>query len=133
MREASKQARDEQNRGAVIVTGASRGIGAAIARLVGASGLPVAVNFLANGGAAEAVVREIVSAGGRAAAIQGDVSREEEIVRLFEASVRELGRIEGLVNNAGVTGGFCRVDELPTHALTQVLATNVTGTILCSR
>jgi NAD(P)-dependent dehydrogenase (short-subunit alcohol dehydrogenase family) len=133
MREASKQARDEQNRGAVIVTGASRGIGAAIARLVGASGFPVAVNFLTNGGAAEQVVREIVSGGGRAAAIQGDVSREEEIVRLFEASVRELGRIEGLVNNAGVTGGFCRVDELPTHALAQVLATNVTGTILCSR
>ncbi len=128
-----QEVRGVQNRGAVIVTGASRGIGAAIARLVGASGFPVAVNFLTNSAGAEEVVREIVSGGGRAIAIQSDVSHEEEILRLFETSVREFGRIEGLVNNAGVTGGLFRVDAVPAQAIAQVLATNVTGTILCSR
>jgi NAD(P)-dependent dehydrogenase (short-subunit alcohol dehydrogenase family) len=131
--EAPIQVRGGQDRAAVIVTGSSRGIGAAVAGLVGTNGFPVAINFLTNGAAAEPVVREIVSGGGRAVAIQGDVSREEEILRLFETTVRELGPIGGLVNNAGVTGGFCRVDELPAQALAQVLATNVTGTILCSR
>jgi NAD(P)-dependent dehydrogenase (short-subunit alcohol dehydrogenase family) len=132
-KDAPIQGRGEQDRGAVIVTGASRGIGAAIARLVGANGFPVAINFLTHRAAAEQVVREIVSGGGRAVAIQGDVSREEEILRLFEATVRELGQIGGLVNNAGVTGGLFRVDALPAQAIAQVLATNVAGTILCSR
>src|SRR5580693_1018617 len=105
-KEAPIQDRGEQNRGIVIVTGASRGIGAAIARLVGAEGFLVAVNFLRNRAGAEQVVREIVSGGGRAVAIQADVSREEEILRLFQTTVRELGQIGGLVNNAGVTGGL---------------------------
>jgi len=131
--EGSNQARGEQNLGAVIVTGASRGIGAAIARLVGANGFPVAVNFLTNKFGAEQVVQEIVSSGGRAVAIQGDVSREEEILRLFETTAREIGQIGGLVNNAGVTGGLFRVEAVPAQAITQVLATNVAGTILCSR
>ena len=129
----SNQVRGEQNRGAVIITGASRGIGAAIARLVGADGFPVAVNFLTNRAGAEQVVREIVSGGGRAVAIHGDVSREDEILRMFETTVRELGQIGGLVNNAGVTGGLFRVDAVTAQAITQVLATNVAGTILCSR
>jgi len=132
-RESSKPGRGEQKRGAVIVTGASRGIGAAIAKLVGASGFPVAVNFLTSRAGAEQVVREIVSAGGRAVAIHADVSREDEILRLFETTVRELGQIGGLVNNAGVTGGLFRVDAVPAQAIAQVLATNVAGTILCSR
>lgn len=132
-KEAPIQVRDDENRGAVIITGASRGIGAAVARLVGANGFPVAVNFLTNRAAAEQVVREIVSGGSRAAAICADVSREEEILRLFETTERELGRIGGLVNNAGVTGGLFRVDAVPAQAVAQVLATNVAGTILCSR
>jgi NAD(P)-dependent dehydrogenase (short-subunit alcohol dehydrogenase family) len=130
---AQKQVLGGENHRAAIVTGASRGIGAAIARLVGANGFPVAVNFLTHRAAAEEVVREIVSSGGRAVAIAADVSREEEILRLFEAAVRELGPIGGLVNNAGVTGGLFRVDALPAQAVAQVLATNVLGTILCSR
>jgi NAD(P)-dependent dehydrogenase (short-subunit alcohol dehydrogenase family) len=131
--EASKQTQGQQNGGAVIVTGASRGIGAAIARLVGANGFAVAVNFSTNRAGAEEVVREIVAGGGRAVAIHGDVSREEEILLMFETAVRELGQIGGLVNNAGVTGGLHRVDAVTAQAITQVLATNVAGTILCSR
>lgn len=121
------------DRRAVIVTGASRGIGAAIARLVAANGLPVAVNFATNRPAAEEVARGIVSAGGRAIAIQGDVSREQEILRMFETAVREFGPIGGLVNNAGVTGGFSRVDAIGAQAIAEVLAVNVAGTMLCSR
>ena len=131
--EASKQTQGQQNGGAVIVTGASRGIGAAIARLVGANGFAVAVNFSTNRAGAEEVVREIVAGGGRAVAIHADVSREEEILLMFETAVRELGQIGGLVNNAGVTGGLHRVDAVTTQAIMQVLATNVAGTILCSR
>lgn len=122
-----------ENRGAVIVTGASRGIGAAVARLAGAHGYPVIVNFLKNQPAADAVVRGILSEGGRAIAIQGDVSREGDVLHLFEAAVLEFGRVGGLVNNAGITGGFSRVDALSADVLARVLAINVTGTILCSR
>ena len=121
------------NHRAVIVTGASRGIGAAIASLVGANGFPVAVNFRTDEAAAGQVVRHIESTGGRAIAIRGDVSREEEILRLFETTERELGKIGGLVNNAGVTGGFTRVEALQADAIAQVLAVNVAGTMLCSR
>ena len=122
-----------ENGRAVIVTGASSGIGAAIACLVGANGFPVAVNFRADEAAAGQVVREIESKGGRAIAIRGDVGREEDVLRLFETAERELGKIGGLVNNAGVTGGFTRVEDLRADAIAQVLAVNVVGTMLCSR
>ncbi len=118
---------------AVIVTGGSGGIGAAIAGRVGADGFPVAVNFKTNEAAAAQVVREIESSGGRAVAIRGDISREEEILQLFETAERELGKIGGLVNNAGVTGGFTRVAALRADTIAQVLAVNVAGTMLCSR
>ncbi len=120
-------------REAVIVTGASRGIGAAVARMVGAKDFPVVVNYAANKTAADAVVREIVTAGGRAVAIQGNVGLETEILRLFEAAKNKFGTIGGLVNNAGVTGGFARVEAVTADAIAQVLAVNVAGTILCSR
>ena len=117
----------------LIVTGASRGIGAAVAILAGRQGWPVAVNFARDRAAAEAVVATIRSAGGRAEAIQADVSREADILGLFETAVERLGPLGGLVNNAGITGGFARVDELSAEALAQVLALNVAGAILCAR
>jgi NAD(P)-dependent dehydrogenase (short-subunit alcohol dehydrogenase family) len=119
--------------GTLIVTGASRGIGAAIARLAGERGFSVAVNFATGKAEAEAVVQQIVSAGGRARAIQADVAREEDVVRLFKAAEHELGAIKGLVNNAAITGGFSRVDAVSASALAQVMAVNVTGAILCAR
>jgi NAD(P)-dependent dehydrogenase (short-subunit alcohol dehydrogenase family) len=121
------------NLGTLIVTGASRGIGAAIATLAGQRGYAVAVNFAASEAEAQKVVSEIVAAGGRAAAIQADVAREAEIVRLFEIAERELGPIKALVNNAGVTGGFARVEDVSAKAVDDVFAVNVRGTILCSR
>ncbi len=125
-------ARTEQN-GTLIVTGASRGIGAAIAALAGAHGFPVAVNFATGGAEARAVAEQIISAGGRAFAIQADVAREEDILRLFETAERELGPIKALVNNAAITGGFARVDSVSATALARVMAVNVTGAFLCAR
>jgi NAD(P)-dependent dehydrogenase (short-subunit alcohol dehydrogenase family) len=119
--------------GSVIVTGGSRGIGAAVSRLVGAHGYPVVVNYVKDETTAAAVVRDIVAAGGHAIAVQGNVGREEDILRVFETAERELGRIEGLVNNAGVTGGFARVQDVTASALAEVLTINVAGTILCAR
>jgi NAD(P)-dependent dehydrogenase (short-subunit alcohol dehydrogenase family) len=119
--------------GSVIVTGGSRGIGAAVSRLLGTRGYPVAVNFVKDEAAAAAVVRDIVSAGGQAISLQGNVGREEDILRLFKTAERELGSIEGLVNNAGVTGGFARVQDVTASALAEVLTINVAGAMLCAR
>jgi len=119
--------------GTLIVTGASRGIGAAIAKLAAARGYSVAVNFANGAQAAAMVVREIISAGGTASAIQGDLSREDEILRLFTTAERELGPIKGLVNNAALTGGFARIEAVTAEALAKVFAVNVIATILCAR
>jgi NAD(P)-dependent dehydrogenase (short-subunit alcohol dehydrogenase family) len=119
--------------GTLIVTGASRGIGAAIAKLAGARGFRVAVNFASSQAAAGEVVDDIISAGGRAVAIGADIGSEQDIVRLFETAERELGPIQGLVNNAGVTGGFARVETVTAQALAKTFAVNVVGAILCAR
>jgi NAD(P)-dependent dehydrogenase (short-subunit alcohol dehydrogenase family) len=125
-------ARAEEN-GTLIVTGASRGIGAAIALLGGARGFSVAVNFASAAAEARALSQQIASAGGRACAIQADVGREEDVVRLFETAERELGPIQALVNNAAITGGFARVESVTAAALAKVMAVNVTGAFLCAR
>jgi NAD(P)-dependent dehydrogenase (short-subunit alcohol dehydrogenase family) len=117
----------------VIVTGGSRGIGAAVARLAAAQGYAVAVNFLQNQTAAQRVVEEIASSGGSAIPIKGDVAREGDIVRLFKEAEEALGPVYGLVNNAGITGGFARIEKIQTNNLVDVLVTNVAGTILCAR
>jgi len=119
--------------GTVIVTGASRGIGAAIAQLAGQRGWTVAVNYRSGEEEAKKVSHQIIAAGGRALAIQADVAREDEIVRLFQTAERELGPIKALVNNAGVTGGFARVEDVSSEAIQKVLRVNVTGAILCAR
>jgi NAD(P)-dependent dehydrogenase (short-subunit alcohol dehydrogenase family) len=119
--------------GTLVVTGASRGIGAAIAKLASERGFSVAVNFLTGETEARAIAEQITAAGGRACAIQADVAREEDVVRLFETAERELGPIKALVNNAAITGGFARVDSVSARTLTQVMAVNVTGAILCAR
>jgi len=119
--------------GAIIVTGASRGIGAAIARLAAARGFSVAVNFATGEAEAALIAEQIVSAGGRAYAIQADVAREQDVIRLFDTAERKLGPIKALVNNAAITGGFARVDSVSAKTLEQVMAVNVTGAFLCAR
>ena len=122
-----------QQLGTLIVTGASRGIGAAIAKLAGERGFSVAVNFAKGESEARAIAQQIVSAGGRAQAIQADVACEKDVIRLFETAEHELGAIKGLVNNAAITGGFARVDALNAKTLEQVMAVNVSGAFLCAR
>lgn len=119
--------------GALIVTGGSRGIGAAVARLAGARGYPVVVNYNRDEAAAQAVVAAIVDAGGRAVALQADVASEPQVVGLFERAEVALGPLYGLVNNAGVSGGLGRVADLTAAALHEVLAVNVVAPFLCAR
>jgi NAD(P)-dependent dehydrogenase (short-subunit alcohol dehydrogenase family) len=123
----------EGNFGTLVVTGASRGIGAAIAKLAGARGYSVAVNYATGKAEAQAVVEQIESAGSHACAIQADVSRDEDVIRLFETAERELGPMKALVNNAAITGGFSRVDSVLATAVARVMAVNVTGAFLCAR
>jgi NAD(P)-dependent dehydrogenase (short-subunit alcohol dehydrogenase family) len=118
---------------AIIVTGASRGIGAATARLLGAQGYPIAVNFVKNEDVASSVVHDIISGGGKAVTIRADVSKESEILRLFEISDDELGPLGGLVNNAAITGGFSLVRDISLDVLENVFAVNIAGSILCAR
>lgn len=117
----------------VIVTGGSRGIGAATALLAAQRGWAVGVGYRDDGDAATAVVAACKAAGAAAAAVQGDVADEADVVRLFDTVGSELGPVTGLVNNAGVVVGQGRVDELSTDRLRQVLAVNVFGAFLCAR
>jgi NAD(P)-dependent dehydrogenase (short-subunit alcohol dehydrogenase family) len=117
----------------VIVTGASRGIGAAIARLAGARGYAVAVNYNGSPDAAAAVVRDIEQAGGRAVAIKADVGREADVLRLFAEATTALGPVTALVNNAGITGGSGRFVDMPAATVEEVLRLNVLGLALCAR
>ena len=117
----------------VLITGASRGIGAATARLAAADGYDVAVNYLRDKAAADMVVANIESAGRRAVAIQADVAKEEEVERLFATVDASLGRLTHLVCNTGITGPLSRIEALPTDAAREVLDVNVFGTFLCVR
>jgi NAD(P)-dependent dehydrogenase (short-subunit alcohol dehydrogenase family) len=121
------------NRGAAIVTGGSRGIGAAIAKMLGANGYSVAFNYVSDEASARGVLDHLTRAGVRTVAIQADISREADIVRLFEIAGRELGPLRALVNNAAITGGMARVEHIDAAKLANMLAVNVAGTMLCSR
>lgn len=129
----SKHSKTPEERGTLIVTGASRGIGAAIALLAADRGFSVAVNYATGEADAKEIAAQIISAGGRASAIQADVGREADILRLFETAERELGPVTAVVNNAAITGGFARVETVSAETLERVMAVNVSGTILCAR
>ena len=119
--------------GAVIVTGASRGIGAAIAEALARQGHPMVVNAARDIVGAEAVAAKIVADGGRAIAVQADISVEAAVRRLFAEAERRFGRLGGLVNNAGVTGGFSRVADVTVDAINLAFGVNVRGSMLCAR
>ncbi len=119
--------------GTVLVTGGSRGIGAATCRLAAAHGWAVAVNYTRDAAAAEAVVAAIVSAGGRAIAVQADVASEAEVLTMFGTVDAELPPLFGLVNNAGVVDLPSRVDAMGAERLQRMFAINVFGSFYCAR
>jgi NAD(P)-dependent dehydrogenase (short-subunit alcohol dehydrogenase family) len=116
-----------------IVTGASRGIGAATARLAARAGYAVCVNYIANRAAADKVVDDIRAAGGEAVAVQGDVAVEADVLRLFGESHEALGPVTALVNNAGILETKMRLDTMEVGRLNRVMATNIVGSFLCAR
>ncbi len=117
----------------IIITGASRGIGAATALLAARHGYAVAVNYLRQQAAAEALVVQIRAAGGKAQAIQADIAQEGEVLRLFQQAEQTLGPLRGLVNNAATLETQMRLDQMGADRLQRVFATNVIGSLLCAR
>jgi len=116
-----------------LVTGSSKGIGAATALRLAADGYAVCVNYLSNAQAAEKVCTQAAALGPEAIAIQADVSVEEDVSRLFAAIDTEWGRLDILVNNAGILLPQTRVETMTAARINQILTTNVTGYFLCSR
>ncbi len=117
----------------LIVTGGSRGIGAATARIAGRSGYSVCVNFLKNKAAAKQIVDKINADGGQAIAVGADISKEEEVLELFSTVDDSLGKISALVNNAGILESQMRIEDMDAMRLNRVFLTNITGSILCAR
>jgi NAD(P)-dependent dehydrogenase (short-subunit alcohol dehydrogenase family) len=117
----------------LIVTGGSRGIGAATARLAAERGYAVCVNYRSNRAAADALVADIEKSGGRAIAVVADVSVEADVLRLFDTTDSRLGRLTALVNNAGILEIQSRVEQIDAARLARIFATNVTGAFLCAR
>ena len=116
-----------------LITGGSRGIGAATALLAAQQGYAVAVNYQSNSLAADDVVRQIRAGGGTAMAVQADVAVESQVLAMFERVDAKLGPLASLVNNAGVVDVACRVDAMDMARLQRMFATNVLGSFVCAR
>ena len=117
----------------LVVTGSSRGIGAEICRRAAAEGSKVCINYSRSEDEADAVVAQIREQGGIAIAVQADVSKEDEIITMFERVDLELGPVTGLVNNAGINGGGTRVDEIDAVISRQLFEVNILGSFLCAK
>ncbi|HXD76083.1 MAG TPA: SDR family oxidoreductase [Vicinamibacterales bacterium] len=117
----------------LLVTGGSRGIGAATARLAAARGYDVCINYRSNKDAASRIVADVEAAGRRAVAVAGDVSIEGDVVRLFEECDKRLGALDALVNNAAILEQQMRLDAMDARRIARVLSTNVIGPFICAR
>ena len=117
----------------VLITGGSRGIGAATALLAAQHGFRVAVNYHHDAGAADGVVHTIRSSGGTAMAVQADVADESQVAAMFGLVDAQLGALSALVNNAGIVDRAARVDAMDTQRLRRMFDTNVLGSFFCAR
>ncbi len=121
------------SKGNVVVTGGSRGIGAACALSAAHQGYGVCVNYTANQAAADSIVQQITEAGGQAIAVRGDVSVETDVLTIFTETKTRLGPITGLINNAGILDKEGRLDSFSAERIARVVNVNVTGSLLCAR
>jgi NAD(P)-dependent dehydrogenase (short-subunit alcohol dehydrogenase family) len=126
-------AMSESVRHVTVVTGGSRGIGAAVALRLAAAGHAVGICYVNAEEAADKVVREAAANGGECVAVRADTSAEADVDRLFDTVSERLGRVTGLVNNAAVTGPLGRFTQTSTEVMRRVVDVNVTGTLLCAR
>jgi NAD(P)-dependent dehydrogenase (short-subunit alcohol dehydrogenase family) len=117
----------------ILITGASRGIGRAVALLAGRRGWSVGVNYIRDEAAAQAVVREIQRAGGKAVALHGDVAFEADVLEIFEGAVRALGPLDGVVVNAGVIAPTSRLADMSVERMRRIFEVNVLGAYVCAR
>ncbi len=117
----------------MIVTGGGRGIGAATARLAASRGYTICINYRSDHNSAASVVRSIASSGGRAIAIQADISKEADVVSLFQQVDSQLGPVTALVNNAATLGTQMRLDAMDASRIERVFAVNLLGSMLCAR
>ncbi|WP_207001249.1 SDR family oxidoreductase [Trinickia mobilis] len=117
----------------VLITGASRGIGRATARLLGAQGWAVGVNYATHRAAADDAAAEVVHAGGQACVVQGDVADEAAVIAMFDAVAAAFGRIDALVNNAGIVAASMPLAEMDYARLARMFDINVLGAYLCAR
>ena len=117
----------------MLITGGSRGIGAAVAKLAAAESYEVVVNYLNRKDAAKAVVKEIHDNGGTAIAIQGDMSNEKDIQRVFQATVETFGGLDSLVNNAGILMQQSKLEGISMERMQKIFSVNITGPMICAR
>jgi NAD(P)-dependent dehydrogenase (short-subunit alcohol dehydrogenase family) len=122
-----------KEKGAAVVTGASRGIGAAIAQRLAGDGYSVVVNYAADADGAESVVSAITGAGGTAVAVKADVASEDEVAAMFGRAAGQLGPVTVLVNNAGAVGEQARIDEQHADVVARLMQVNVVGPIICAK
>jgi NAD(P)-dependent dehydrogenase (short-subunit alcohol dehydrogenase family) len=117
----------------ILITGGSRGIGAATAQLAAQQGYAVCISYLSNQAAADAVVASIQAQNGTALALQADLAQEPDVVRLFQQLDAALGPVTALVNNAGILAQQARVEDLSAERISKIFATNVVGSFICAR
>jgi len=117
----------------LLITGGASGIGAATARLATARGYKVAINYRSRASQAKTLIADITAKGGQAIALPGDVSREDDISRLFDETERALGPVDRLVNSAGIDGGASRVEDFDAATLARLFTVNAVGLMLCCR
>lgn len=117
----------------ILITGGGRGIGAACAVLAATRGYTVCINYLSNESAANDVIAAIERSGGTGLAIQGDVSQEADVVRVFAQIDERFGRLDALVNNAGILATQMRIEQMDAARINRILATNVTASFMCAR
>jgi NAD(P)-dependent dehydrogenase (short-subunit alcohol dehydrogenase family) len=122
-----------RDKGGVVVTGASRGIGAAIAERLAADGYGVVVNYAADAGGAESVVSAIKAKGGRAMAVRADVASEDDVAGMFDQAQKQMGPLTALVNNAGIGGDLARMDQQRADEMARLTQVNIVGPMVCAK